>query len=124
MSLVSNQITRVRFPSPAHMATIEDFHNLDIRIGKVLTAERVRGTDKLIRLEIDFGTEQRQVLTGMAEFFEPSHFVGKEIPVLLNITPKTLKGLESQGMILAADVNGTPTLLHPEKEVPPGTPIA
>ena len=121
MSLVSNQIMRVRFPSPAHMATIEDFRNLDIRIGKVLVAERVEGTDKLIRLEIDFGTEQRQVLTAMAEFFEADHFVGKEIPVLLNIEPRTIKGLESQGMILAADIAGTPILIHPEKEVPPGS---
>lgn len=103
------------------MATFEDFKKLNIRIGKVLTAEKVKGADKLIKLEIDFGNEKRQIVAGMAEFFEPSHFIGKEVPVLLNIEFKKFKGLESQGMILAADVNGKPVLLHPEKEVQPGS---
>ncbi len=80
------------------------------------------GTDKLIKLEIDFGNEKRQVLTGVAEFLEPSHFVGKQIPVFTNLEPRKFKGEESQGMILAVDVDGKPVLLHPEKEVPNGAP--
>lgn len=103
------------------MAIFEDFKNLDIRIGKILTAQRVEGTDKLIKLEIDFTTETRQILSAIAEFFEPEYLVGKEVPVLLNIEPRKFKGLLSQGMILAADVEGTPVLLHPEKEIPPGS---
>ena len=101
--------------------SLKDFQNIDIRIGKVLHAEKVEGTQKLIRLEIDFGTETRQVVTGMAEFFEPSYFIGKEIPVIVNLETKVVKGIESQGMILAVDGEGHPVLLHPEKEVPPGS---
>lgn len=103
------------------MASFEDFRKLDIRIGKVITAEKVEGADKLLRLQIDFGNEKRQIIAGMAEFFEPTQFIGKEVPVLLNIEFKKFRGLESQGMILAADVDGKPVLLHPEHNVPEGS---
>ncbi|OQX00608.1 methionine--tRNA ligase [Candidatus Parcubacteria bacterium A4] len=105
------------------MITIEDFQKLDIRIGKVLSAEKVEGTDKLIKLEIDFGAKKRQVVTGMAEFFASDYFIGKQIPVIVNLEPRTLKGIESQGMILAANAEGKPVLLRPEKEVPLGSVI-
>ncbi len=101
--------------------SFDDFKKLDIRIGKVISAERVEGADKLIKLQIDFGKEKRQIVAGMAEFFDPEHFIGKEIPILINLEPRSFKGVESQGMILAADVGGKPVLLHPEKEVPPGS---
>lgn len=103
------------------MIALGDFKKLDIRIGTVLAAEKVAGADKLLRLQIDFGIEERQVITGMAEFFEPAHFIGKQLPVLLNLEFRKFKSLESQGMILAADVEGKPALLHPEKEVPEGS---
>lgn len=103
------------------MITFNDFKKLEIRIGKVLSAERVEGTDKLIKLEIDFGTEKRQLVAGVAEFFEPNHLNGKELPVLVNLEPRKFKGIESQGMVLAVDVDGKPVLLHPEKKVPPGS---
>ncbi len=105
------------------MISIDDWQKLDVRIGKVIDAEKVKGTNKLLRLEIDFGSEKRQVITGMAEFFEPKHFLNKEIPVLFNLEPRNFKGIESQGMILAADINGKPVLLHPEKEVPAGSKV-
>ena len=105
------------------MITFDDFKKLDIRIGKILSAEKVSGTDKLMKLEVDFGLEKRQMIAGIAQFFEPDHLIGKEIPVLLNLEPRSFKGIESQGMILAIDVNGKPVLLHPEKEVPPGSVI-
>lgn len=103
------------------MITFDDFKKLEIRIGKVLSAERVEGTDKLMKLEIDLGTEKRQIVAGMAEFLEPAHLIGKELPVLVNLEPRTIKGIESKGMVLAADVNGKPILLYPEEEVPPGS---
>lgn len=103
------------------MITFDDFKKLDLRIGKVLSAERIQGTDKLIKMEIDLGTEKRQLVAGMAEFLEPNHLVGKELPVVVNLEPKKFKGIESQGMVLAVDVDGEPVLLHPEKEVPPGS---
>ena len=105
------------------MITFEDFKRLDIRIGRILLAQKVEGTDKLMKLEIDFGTEQRQVVAGIAEFYQPDQLIGKEIPVLVNLEPRTIRGSESHGMILAADVEGKAVLLHPEKEVPPGSVI-
>lgn len=104
-------------------ATIEDFHKLEIKIGKVLSAEKVEGSDKLIKLEVDMGAEKRQVVTGLAEFLEPDYFIGKEVPILANLEPKKLRGIESQGMVLVADVDGVPVLLHPEKEVPAGSEV-
>jgi methionine--tRNA ligase beta chain len=105
------------------MITFEDFKRLDIRIGRILLAEKVEGTDKLMKLEIDFRTEKRQVVAGIAEFYQPDQLAGKEIPVLVNLEPRTIRGTESHGMILAADVEGKAVLLHPEKEVPPGSVI-
>ena len=105
------------------MITFDDFKKLDIRVGKILSGEKVSGTDKLMKLEVDFGLEKRQMIAGIAQFFEPDHLIGKEIPVLLNLEPRSFKGIESQGMILAIDVDGKPVLLHPEKEVPIGSVI-
>jgi methionine--tRNA ligase beta chain len=105
------------------MITYDDFEKLDIRIGKILSAEKVKGTDKLMNLEIDFSIEKRQIVAGIAQFFEPDQLIGKEIPVLLNLEARSFKGIVSQGMILAIDVEGKPVLLHPEREVPPGSTI-
>jgi methionine--tRNA ligase beta chain len=105
------------------MITYEDFSKLDIRIGKIVSAEKVKGTDKLLKLEIDAGAEKREVVAGIAGLYEPSQLVGKEIPVLLNLQPKSIRGVISHGMILAIDVDGKPILIHPEKEVPPGSQV-
>lgn len=103
------------------MITFDDFKKLDIRIGKILAAEKVEGTEKLLKLEIDFGVEKRELVAGIAEIYQPEQVIGKEIPVLMNLEPKKIRGIESQGMILAADVEGKPVLIHPGKEVPPGS---
>lgn len=103
------------------MVTKDDIDKIEIKVGTVTAAERVEGTDKLMKLDIDFGDEKRQVLTGVAEYLEPEHFVGKQIPVFTNLQPRKFRGLESQGMILAVDVDGKPVLLHPEEEVPNGS---
>ncbi len=103
------------------MIKFEDFKKLDIRIGKVVSAERVEGSDKLLKLEIDLGKEIRQIIMGMAKFYEPDYFLNKELIILTNLEPRKFMGIESQGMVLAADVNGEPILLLPEKEVPPGS---
>ncbi len=101
--------------------TFEEFKKLDIRIGRILSAEKVKGTDKLMKLEVDIGYEKRQIVAGIAEFFDPEQLVGKQVPVLLNLESRRIKGIESQGMILAVDVDGKPILLLPEQEVPPGS---
>lgn len=103
------------------MITYDDFRKLDIRIGTIVSAERVQGTDKLLKLEVDFGTEKRQIIAGIAETYQPDHLIGREIPVLLNLEPRRIRGIESQGMILAADADGAPILLHPDRQVPPGS---
>ena len=105
------------------MITYDDFMKLDIRIGTVKTAEKVQGADKLIRLEIDLGGETRQVVAGMALTYTPEDFIGKQVPILVNLEPRKLRGIESQGMILAADVGGKPIMLIPEREVPPGSAV-
>ncbi|MFA6189952.1 MAG: hypothetical protein WC711_00330 [Candidatus Staskawiczbacteria bacterium] len=102
--------------------TFEDFKKLDIRIGKIISAERIEGSDKLLKLEVDFGVDKRQILAGIAQFYAPDALVGKECPFAYNLAPRTMKGLESQGMILCpSDATGGPVLLHPDKEVALGS---
>jgi methionine--tRNA ligase beta chain len=76
-----------------------------------------------LKLVIDLGKEKRQLVAGIGKFYKPEDLIGKEIVVVVNLEPKNLMGIESQGMLLAADVDGEPVILIPEKEVPPGTKI-
>jgi len=130
--------------------SFDDFKKVDIRIGKILTAERVEGSDKLIKLSVDFGVEKvqiktmpddvkalsgeedeelkettvpiiRQIIAGIAKFYAPEDLIGKECPFAYNLAPRMLAGLESQGMIMCpSDENGV-ALLHPNKELTPGS---
>jgi methionyl-tRNA synthetase len=100
---------------------INEFAKLDLRIGKIENAERVKGSKKLIKLEVDVGDETRQLVAGIAEEYNPESLIGKLVPILANLKPVKLMGVESQGMILAVDVNGKPILLHPDVEVPAGS---
>ena len=100
---------------------INEFAKLDLRIGKIENAERVEGSKKLIKLEVDVGDETRQLVAGIAEEYNPESLIGKLVPILANLKPVKLMGVESQGMILAVDVNGKPILLHPDVEVPAGS---
>jgi len=100
-----------------------DFEKIEIKMGRVTASEKVENADKLLKLTLDFGNETRTVLTAMAEFFSPEHFLGKTIPVLVNLEPRTIKGIESQGMILAAESDGRPALILPENDVLPGSPV-
>lgn len=107
--------------------SFEDFKRLDIRIGKIISAEKMEGADRLLRLEVDFGPSTssgstiRQIVAGIAEFYTPEDLVGKEFVFIVNLEPRKFKGVESQGMILAADDSGKPVLLEPEKEVEVGS---
>ena len=103
------------------MITYNDFKKLDIRIGKIISAEKVPKADKLIKMEIDFGKEKRQIVAGIAESYEPDYLLGKEIPVIVNLEPRTIRGVESQGMIMIANTDEKMVLLNPEREVSPGT---
>ena len=103
------------------MISFDDFMKLDIRIGTVTAADTVEGADKLIRLELDLGGEHRQVVAGIASTYTPEELIGRQVPILVNLEPRKLRGVESQGMILAVDVDGKPVLLLPDREVPAGS---
>ncbi|OGG50944.1 hypothetical protein A2763_02830 [Candidatus Kaiserbacteria bacterium RIFCSPHIGHO2_01_FULL_54_36] len=100
----------------------EDFARLDIRMGTVVAAELVPETDKLIKCTIDFGElGKRTIVSGIAQWKKPEDLVGKQLPYIVNLAPRVLKGVESQGMLLAAsDENGV-ALLALERNVPNGT---
>lgn len=108
----------------------DDFKKLDIRIGKITAAERIAGSDKLLKLTVDFGVAgeppvavTRQIVAGIAAWYAPEELAGREAPFVFNLEPKTFRGVESQGMILAADAEGRPVLLQPDREVPPGSKV-
>lgn len=103
----------------------DDFSKLDIRVGTIMAAELILGTDRLLKLTVDIGEEQpRQIVSGIREFFSDPHvLVGKQCPFLINLEPRTIRGLESQGMILAGGEGDTFTLLHAAVTVPAGTPV-
>jgi len=110
------------------LITFDDFKKIDLRIGKILSAEKVEAADKLLKLEVDFGEDLstgsgqvRQIVAGIAEFYHSEDLVGKECPFVINLESRTLKGVESQGMILAVSADGRPVLLFPEKEIAPGS---
>ena len=101
----------------------EEFQKIDLRVGKIIEAERIEGTDKLLKLKVDLGEEKRQLVAGIAKFYQPEDLIEKEIIVVANLEPKTFREIESQGMLLAADVEGRPVILKPDEEVPPGTKV-
>ncbi len=103
--------------------SIHKFFETDLRVAEVLVAERVPKADKLLRLEVDLGTERRQLVAGIAGSYEPEALVGKRIIVVANLQPARIRGVDSQGMLLAADLGGRPTLATFEEDVPPGTPV-
>ncbi|MFC1649441.1 methionine--tRNA ligase subunit beta [Patescibacteria group bacterium] len=98
----------------------EDFQKLDIRMAKITKVEEIEDADKLYKITLDVGElGKRTVAAGIKQWYSPEDLVGKLVPYLSNLEPKTLRGIESQGMILAADDNGA-VLLHPTKDVKPG----
>jgi methionyl-tRNA synthetase len=84
----------------------DDFSKMDIRVGTILEAEKVPKTKKLLKLKIDTGIDVRTVVAGISEYFEPANIIGKKVSILVNLAPKTLKGIESKGMILMAEDAG------------------
>lgn len=106
------------------LVTIDDFNKIKLRTAKILAADRVPKSKKLVRLQIDLGTEKRQIVAGIAEKYVPEELVGRTIIVVANLQPAKLMGLESNGMLLAAnDEKGTLSLLSPGEDVPPGVPV-
>lgn len=103
--------------------SIQEFQKLDLRVGRILAAERVTGADKLLKLFVDLGEEERTVVAGIAQFYEPESLVGRSVVVVANLVPARIRGVVSQGMVLAADSGQQVVLVSPEQSVPPGSKV-
>ena len=102
--------------------SIDDFMRVELRVAKVLAAERLPKSTKLLKLNVDVGSEQRTLVAGIAESYDPEVLVGRTVVIVFNLQPATLRGVESNGMVLAASPEGgTPRLLSFEEPPPPGT---
>ena len=101
------------------MITFDDFKKLDIRIATIVEAEKVEGADRLLKLVVDLGDEKRQLVAGIAAQYEASEVIGKQVPVLCNLEPATIRGVESNGMMLCASSPDL-ALLLPDKKVDNG----
>jgi tRNA-binding protein len=101
----------------------DDFKKLDLRVAKILKIEKILGKTKIVKGEIDLGDETRNVIIGGAEFYEPDDLIGKTVIVVANLEPKKMAGVESNAMLLAADINDKPFWLTVDSEVPSGTMI-
>ena len=133
------------------MASIEEFHNIEMRVGTIIAAEVVLGADKLLKLTVDFGVKPlpetlleeisqtsemdrpvleperdiRQIVSGIRQYYSPDDIVGKQCPFVTNLAPRMIRGLESNGMILAVKTeDGGAVLLHPNREVNPGNKLS
>jgi len=103
-----------------NLISIEDFAKIELRIAKILEAEKVEGADKLLKLQIDLGDEKRQIVAGIAKHYTPQELVGKKIVVVANLKPAKLRGIESQGMLLAASIGDELCIISPEKDIKEG----
>ncbi|MGA7379740.1 MAG: methionine--tRNA ligase [Terriglobales bacterium] len=113
--------TKAASPIPEGKIGIDDFTKVEMRVGQVKVAEKVQGADKLLRLEVDLGNEVRQVVAGIAEAYAPEMLVGRKVAIVTNLAPRKLRGLESNGMILAASAEGgKPVLASFLEDVPIG----
>jgi methionyl-tRNA synthetase len=101
--------------------TYDTFMNVELRVATIRAAEEVPKSSKLVKLTVDLGDHQRTVVAGIRKSYAPEQLVGRQVVVVANLAPAKLMGIESQGMVLAASQDGDAVLLHPEREVPPGT---
>jgi methionyl-tRNA synthetase len=104
------------------MITFDDWSKIDMRVGRIKSAEKVPGSDKLYRMAVSFGSEERQIVAGLAQKYSPGELEGKKTVFLFNLEPKKLRGMDSQGMILVAnDEEKGFSLIVPEKDVKEGS---
>ncbi len=112
------------------MIPFSDFEKVELRIAKILSVERIDGSEKLLKLQLDAGDKNetgepisRQVIAGIGKVYAPENITGREIVIVANLESRKLMGFESQGMLLAASDENGPVILMPEREAPPGSPI-
>lgn len=110
-------------PVPADLIGIEDFARVQLRVGKIVAAERVEKSDKLVKLRVDIGAETRQVVAGIGKHYAPEQLLDKQIVLVANLKPAKLMGVESQGMLLAASSGEILSIVTPDKEIAPGAKV-
>lgn len=119
-----NEMASAKAAPAKENISFDDFAKLDIRVGTIVAAEKVAKTKKLLKLTIDTGIDTRTVVSGIAEYYTPEEVVGKQVSILVNLAPKELKGILSQGMILMAEnADGSLSFVSPDKEIKPGSDI-
>ena len=99
------------------MITFEEFQRVDLRVAKILKAEKIENSNKLIKLEIDLGEEKRIIVAGIGEKYSPQDLIGQLIIIIANLEPKEIKGIKSEGMLLAVDSQNGPVLVVPLEQV-------
>lgn len=139
MTNIPDQPAQPQEPAPAQPAvpaapqgkpviTYDDFAKLDLRVGKVISVSDHPNADKLLCLTVDIGTEKRQILAGIRGHYAHEALLGREIVIIANLAPRKMRGLESQGMLLAASAGEgdarSVVILTTEREVPPGSPVS
>jgi methionine--tRNA ligase beta chain len=103
--------------------TFTDFEKLSLRVGKITTAEKIPGMRKILKVQVDIGERIAPAIAGGAEFYDPESMVGKRVVVLTNMEPKTIAGVQSEVMLLAADLHGKPIWLTVDQDIPAGTKV-
>ncbi|WXG45992.1 MAG: methionine--tRNA ligase subunit beta [Candidatus Atabeyarchaeum deiterrae] len=103
--------------------TLSDFQKFEIKVCRIKVAEKLASSKKLIKLKVDLGNEIREVVAGVAEYYSSEDLEDKNVIVLANLEPRKLMGVQSQGMLLAADVDGRPYLIFADPSIPPGTKV-
>ena len=120
----ANEMASVKAAPAKENIQYEDFMKMDIRVGKIIAAEKVAKTKKLMKLTVDTGIDERTIVSGIAEHYTPEEVIGRQVSVLVNLEPKPLKGIVSQGMILMAEnADGSLSFVTPDKEVKPGSEV-
>jgi len=105
------------------MITFDDFKKLDLRVATVTACEPHPNADKLLVMQIDLGDEQRQIIAGLKQWYQPEEMTGKAIVVVTNLEPASIRGMESNGMLLAAGAGDDVVVIVPERDIPPGTKV-
>jgi len=103
--------------------SFKDFEKLSLKVGKINTAERIPGLTKILKVEVDLGESRAQAIAGGAQYYTPEQLLGKRVIVITNMESKTIAGVKSEVMLLAADLNGKPVWLTVEEDVPAGTTV-
>jgi methionyl-tRNA synthetase len=109
---------------PAEILSFEDFKKVDLKVAEILSAERLPKSDKLLKFRVAIGQEERTIVAGLGKYYSPEEMVGRKVIVVANLAPAKLMGVESQGMILAASLDGDLTILSLDKPLPSGAKVS